>query len=136
MKVLFVEDNPVTTHSISKILENKGYEVFCAKDLESAEKIINDEEGFTHLLCDYDLQGENGLYAAKAFHERFPDAGILIFTGHKEFLRNQDVIDFYAANTFARYLRVEYKPIEQNQLFSWFNEVNKKRKLQGAGEDN
>ena len=125
-RVLFVEDSIETSNAITKLLEIKGYEVVKAMTLEEAKKTIKNEDGFTHLLCDYDLKGENGLEAAGDFNEKFPRSEILIFTGYKDFLRKQDVLDYYATHVFARNLKIEYKPVEQNQLFQWFNEANKK----------
>ena len=127
MKILFVEDNPVTSKAISKLLKNKGHRVISAMTLEDALEAINKEKRFTHLICDYDLYGESGLEAVAAFKEKFPNGSVMIFTGQRDFLNQPEVAEFMSENFYARDMKIEYKPIEQDQFFSWFNELERAR---------
>ena len=124
-KVLFVEDNEVTSVSLSKLFKNRGYDVTTAAPVAEAEEAIRVERQFTHMVCDYNLQGENGLVATASFHEKFPAAPILIFTGHEDFLKKPEVMEFFSQNSFVRNVKVLYTPVEQNQIYAWFNEANR-----------
>lgn len=121
MKILFVEDNPVTSRSISKLLENKGYKVICARTLDDALETIASEKRFTHLVCDYDLDGESGLEAVTAFYKKFSNTNIMIFTGHQDFTNIPEVQEFFSSNFNFKGIKIQYKPMEQNEFFQWFN---------------
>ena len=121
LRVLFVEDNPVTQASMTKALKNRGYALRSATDLASALSFLNKGEIFSHLICDYDLAGENGLVVAKKFNELFPKAPISIFTGHESFLQRADVNQFLSENPLSRALHIIYKPIDQEQIFGWLS---------------
>lgn len=122
LSILFVEDNPVTSASLTKAFERRGYSVTHTMNLEQSLKAIEESDHFDYLLCDYDLNGENGLIAAKAFADKFSDSAFAMFTGYEDFLRRKEVQEFLGKSSFARHLDVLYKPIDRNLIFQWLVE--------------
>ncbi|MCK9373966.1 MAG: response regulator transcription factor [Sulfuricurvum sp.] len=64
-KLLFLEDDPNLSESVSEYLEEQGFEVICVYDASSAEDLLY-EEKFDLLLLDVNVPGGDGFSLLKA----------------------------------------------------------------------
>lgn len=64
-KLLFLEDDPNLSESVSEYLEEQGYEVVCVYDASSAEDILF-EQKFDLLLLDVNVPGGDGFSLLKS----------------------------------------------------------------------
>ncbi len=74
MKVMIVEDEPITRMLISKSLEQWGYEVIICEDAEQAVSLLDKNKEVYIVLTDWSLPKMSGLALAeqlKRTHERF-----------------------------------------------------------------
>ncbi len=59
-RVLVVDDDPYVRKSLSRLLEQQGYDTACASDAADARRLLEDE-AFELLLCDVRMPRESGL---------------------------------------------------------------------------
>lgn len=67
-RLLFLEDDPNLSESVSEYLEEQGYEVICAYDIPTAEDLVY-EQTFDLLLLDVNVPGGDGFSFLKASRE-------------------------------------------------------------------
>ncbi len=74
MKVLIVEDEPVTRHLLTKTLENRGHEVSAVGRAEDCVLMLH-ETPFSIVFLDIGLPGMNGLELGRYIRRQLPDGG-------------------------------------------------------------
>jgi LmbE family N-acetylglucosaminyl deacetylase/CheY-like chemotaxis protein len=90
--VLVVEDDAVHGALVRRALAGAGADVRIAADVASAMAIIDGEHALDGLICDIGLPDVSGIWVAEAARARFPDAAIVMLTGHKSFDRAVEAI--------------------------------------------
>jgi two-component system nitrogen regulation response regulator NtrX len=79
--ILIVDDEPAILNSLSKILEDEGYQVVVAKSGHEALKVISNEVPALVIL-DIMMPEMDGLETLKRAHEQAPQLQILMMSGH------------------------------------------------------
>jgi two-component system nitrogen regulation response regulator NtrX len=79
--ILIVDDEPAILNSLSKILEDEGYQVTVAKSGYDALKSISTEQPDLVLL-DIMMPELNGLETLKRAREQFPKLQVMMMSGH------------------------------------------------------
>lgn len=90
MNILIVEDNKYQLENLKKmVLEGLGDEssqIYCASDVQTAKKILEDDE-IHFFMLDVTLGYDSGLSLADEIraNEKYSDAFIAIISAHKKF---------------------------------------------------
>lgn len=78
-RILIVEDEAVTRHTLKSVFEAEGYQVFEAQDGIEMHKILNEQD--IHLvIMDINLPGKNGLMLARELREN-NNIALMFLTG-------------------------------------------------------
>lgn len=78
-KILIVEDEAVTRHTLKSVFEAEGYDVFQATDGNEMHTILEQQD--IHLvIMDINLPGKNGLMLARELREN-TDVALIFLTG-------------------------------------------------------
>ena len=80
MKLLIVDDDAPLRGRLARVMERRGFTVFDADGVESANHIIN-QEALTHAVLDMKLEDGNGLEIVTSLHEKQPNCRIVMLTG-------------------------------------------------------
>src|ERR1700754_29878 len=82
IRVLHLEDSPMDADIIRRRLleEHPGSDITWAQDREGFEKCLAGDR-FDLILCDYNLQGYDGLAALRCAHELQPGVPVIMVTG-------------------------------------------------------
>lgn len=81
-----MDDEASLTETLGEILRLSGFEVVTASTAERALQEVG-ERGFDALLCDLNLNGDDGLTVIRAMARQQPRAAILVISGYGEKLR-------------------------------------------------
>ena len=80
-KVLVVDDDPVISHSFTRVLAGKGYVVVSAENgAEALKKIANEE--YDAVFTDIRMPGEDGIEVARQVRAQRPWMPVVIITGY------------------------------------------------------
>ncbi|MCC5855714.1 MAG: two-component system response regulator ArcA [Idiomarina sp.] len=79
VKLLIVEDEVVTRHTLSRLFQQEGYEVFDAADGRQMEHIMAQQE-IDIIIMDVNLPGQSGLELAESLREQ-KNIGLVFLTG-------------------------------------------------------
>ena len=80
-KVLVVDDDPVVSKSIDRVLARKGYLVVSAENgLEALNKVA--QEDYDAVFTDIKMPGMDGIEVAERMHAKRPWTPVLIITGY------------------------------------------------------
>src|SRR5271166_3739892 len=80
-KVLVVDDDPVVSKSIDRVLTRKGYIVVSAENgLEALNKVAHDE--YDAVFTDIKMPGMDGIEVAQQMRAKRPWTPVLIITGY------------------------------------------------------
>lgn len=74
-KILVIDDDALVLKSIKQILERSNYEVFCAKNGNEAENIL-DKANLNLIISDIRMPKEDGISVIKRLKERLTSKGI------------------------------------------------------------
>lgn len=77
--ILIVDDNPQIGRTLSSILREEGYGIFCAETVVEAKRKIA-EKFYNIVLTDLKLEDGSGLDILKAVKAPHPDTFVIIFT--------------------------------------------------------
>lgn len=108
MKVLIVDDENLLRNSLSRYLENHGFETGVAENLKVAKELLIKEEPEV-ILLDVNLPDGNGLEFLEWAKNLYPDILFIIITGHG---RIKDAITAIKSGAFD-YLE---KPLEMEEV--------------------
>lgn len=90
-RILLVEDNDSLRDLTAKRLTQLGYEVQVATSGREALSLFDGEPDFDLLLSDVMMpDGVDGVELAGRFHERWPNAAILLMSGYADALAGRD----------------------------------------------
>lgn len=78
-KILIVEDEAVTRHTLKSVFEAEGYDVFQASDGNEMHRILA-ENNIHLIMMDINLPGKNGLMLARELREN-TNIGLMFLTG-------------------------------------------------------
>ena len=87
MKILLIDDEIVALNALKKRVDWVKYgftEIFTAQDIADAKEIIN-KENIDMILCDIEMQGENGLSLIEHVKDTHPDICSIMVTCHADF---------------------------------------------------
>ena len=87
MKILLIDDEIVALNALKKRVDWVKYgftEIFTAQDIADAKEIIN-KENIDMILCDIEMQGENGLSLIEYVKDTHPDICSIMVTCHADF---------------------------------------------------
>ena len=111
-RVLLVEDEIVIRQVIEKSFQNAGFEVLSVSDGEQALDVIRQAKvEIDILLSDVVLKGISGKEVCKQFRSVFPDALVVLMSGHGESVLDPQ----FLLEQRAKFLR---KPFKTNDLFA------------------
>ena len=79
--VLVVEDEDVLRELATTVLESRGYQVKCARNLQEALHCL-DHGSFHTVLCDVALPDGHGVTLAEHVRRRLPHAGIIVCSAY------------------------------------------------------
>ncbi len=108
-KILIAEDSITDSKYIESILEDKGYELFFAKDGEEAENLIN-ANNFDLILLDVVMPKKNGFQLCREIkkNERTKHIPVVLITSKKE-----DADKFWGKMQGAdEYITKPFEPID------------------------
>ncbi len=66
--ILVIDPDPMTMTAIAASMHLSGYESYCAQDGEAAIKAAQ-ETSFDLIICDVNIDGENGIELCREIHE-------------------------------------------------------------------
>ena len=108
-RILLVDDEPLLRESLSRDLEQEGYQVTVASDGEEAISKIN-KSGFDLVITDLVMPVVGGLEVVRAAKEKDVQTGIVILTAYGHFSSAVDALRLDADDYLA-------KPYEPEELF-------------------
>ncbi len=89
--VLVVEDEALLLFTIADDLRDAGFRVFEATNAPAAVKLLDTLGSIDALFTDIDMPGGmNGLELAQLVRSRFPEAGVVVTSGHVQ-LKDADL---------------------------------------------
>ena len=80
LRVLVVDDEPVSRGVLESYLASEGHSVVTANDAEQALGCFADKE-FDLLITDYAMPGMNGVQLAAALREKYTGHSVILSTG-------------------------------------------------------
>lgn len=80
-KILVLDDEKIVLDSVSRILEEEGYQVVGCQNASDALETLK-QGGFDILITDLKMPGMDGLQAMGKVHEIDPDLSIIMFTAY------------------------------------------------------
>ena len=82
-RVVYVDDEPVVSFMVNKLLLRAGYRVTCLSDArEAMAQLQRDPFGLDVLVTDYRMPGHSGLELIQAVRRLRPDLPTLLISGH------------------------------------------------------
>ncbi len=82
-RVVYVDDEPVVSFMVNKLLQRAGYQVTCLSDAREAMAQLQREPfGLDVLVTDYRMPGHSGLELIQAIRRLRPDLPTLLISGH------------------------------------------------------
>ena len=104
--ILLVDDDPDILIIFKKILEEEGYTVYTAKNIEKAKAIVKEHE-VQLVIMDYFLQGINGVQIAEALKKIDEKLQIIFLTGYTPVLDAVDGLGFDVYKVFLKPITIE-----------------------------
>jgi len=84
-KVLIVDDNEVFSHSVERHLKREGFEVFVARDGNSAKTMVlaaeSDGYPFDLVVVEFFMPNMQGVDLVHWLHQHFPALSVLMVSG-------------------------------------------------------
>ncbi len=117
--ILVVDDEPALLTLLSEMLQQKGYQIFCAKDGEEALKIL-EASNVNLMLSDIVMPNMDGFKLATIVQEKYPSVIIQLVSGFSDEINSDSVDENLKKNLLT-------KPLTQQVL------LERVRKLFGAG---
>ena len=89
-KILVVDDSPIVTKIVQRVLTAKGYNVVAAKDGHEALQIFH-EDNFALIILDVNMPGIDGFEVAKQLRlqPELKDVVLVAMTGYGEIVARQ-----------------------------------------------
>jgi PAS domain S-box-containing protein len=82
-RVVYVDDEPVVSFMVNKLLQRAGYQVTCLGDAREAMALLQrDPFGLDVLVTDYRMPGHSGLELIQAVRRLRPDLPTMLISGH------------------------------------------------------
>jgi response regulator RpfG family c-di-GMP phosphodiesterase len=103
--ILVVDDDLQIRIFMKDLLESFRYNCIVASDAEEALAAF-DGRGFDLVLCDIDLEGDNGMELARNLRNRYPDTAIIMVTGIDDSGLAETALDFGAYGYMVKPVRV------------------------------
>jgi CheY-like chemotaxis protein len=79
--ILVMDDERIVHESVQRILEEEGYRVDSAYQVDQALEMLR-RESYDLLLSDYMMPDRNGMDAVRAVAQDHPNTGVVVFTGY------------------------------------------------------
>ena len=105
-KVLVVDDDPVVSKSIDRVLSGKGYAVISAANGEEALERLARED-YDVVYTDIRMPGMSGIEVARRIRETRPWLPVVIVTGYATEANEMEAIDMGAAGFLRKPLSPE-----------------------------
>ena len=116
-RILVVDDEHLLVDIYKKQLEKKGYLVTTATDSGDALNIFREQpDGFDLLITDLAMPGLNGFELSHAVHQTRPDMPIIMCSGHRDLVSQED-IQVFGIKKFIS------KPLVREDLFAAVREI-------------
>jgi two-component system response regulator RegA len=110
---LLVDDDPVFTDTLSRVLERRGLHTYSANDGQAALNYCTNNS-IDRVILDLKLAEESGLSILTAIKEKAPSAEVLILTGYSSILTAVEAIKLGAINYLC-------KPASADQILAGFD---------------
>lgn len=138
--ILIVDDSSVVRLMMSSLLEPQGYTIVQAKNVDEAQKILNDKRNIDLILLDLEMHGIGGKEFLEMLKsdEKFLDTPVLVVSSHSEINIIRDIYKLGAAEFFKKpfapeefLLKVQHHInhkealIKQEQLHNSYKEFKK-----------
>ena len=113
MNYLLIDDDPVFTDTLSRVLERRGYQTYSANDGQAALNFCSSKD-INRVILDLKLAEESGLSILTAIKELAPRAEVLILTGYSSISTAVEAIKLGAINYLC-------KPASVDQILAGFD---------------
>lgn len=114
-RLLIVDDDDALRLSLTRALQNRGFEVFSAMDYHSATAWIQQEE-FDAALVDLKLPDRSGLHVIQSLRQHDAELPIVMLTGYSSVATAVEAIKLGAMHYLA-------KPASLDEILSAFEQV-------------
>lgn len=92
--VLFVDDDMAIVNVTSRVMQRNGYKVTACSDGEKAlTSFLDDIDDFDIVVTDMTMPRLCGRELASRIHEKRPDLPIILCTGHRENIKDEEFLD-------------------------------------------
>ncbi|ENC2563520.1 TMAO reductase system sensor histidine kinase/response regulator TorS [Escherichia albertii] len=82
LRLLLIEDNPLTQRITLEMLTTSGAQVATAENAAQAIEALQNSESFTAALVDFDLPDIDGITLARQLTEKYPSLVLIGFSAH------------------------------------------------------
>lgn len=82
LRLLLIEDNPLTQRITLEMLTTSGAQVATAENAAQAIETLQNSESFTAALVDFDLPDIDGITLARQLTEKYPSLVLIGFSAH------------------------------------------------------
>ncbi len=110
--LLIVDDDIVFCDVLTKAMKKRGFNVFCAHDIENALEYA-EESTPEYAIIDLKLSSESGLTLVKKLKKLDPGTRIVMLTGYASIATAVEAIKLGATHYLA-------KPVDANEIMSAF----------------
>ncbi len=123
MKILVVDDNAYILELVKHFLKGGDYVVECASNVASAIGILDTQKGFSLVITDIIMPGEDGTKLARYVKENYGSIPVLAITGGVENAVEdfKNYADMFADETLA-------KPFKPDELIGAIERLTKSQK--------
>jgi len=106
LQALIIDDEPLVSNFIAKILTTEGWIVSKAKNAEQAFEMLS-EQKWSLVFCDVILDGVDGYAVLRRFSEKQAEARFVLMTGHGSAAGALDAIAFGAYDYLVKPFAVD-----------------------------
>lgn len=104
-EVLVIDDDKQIQLYLEEVFTSNGYLTAVASNCQEAE-LAFEKSGFDLVMCDINLQGEDGLNLAKSIIDHHPETALIMITGMDDSELAEAALDFGAYGYMIKPLRV------------------------------
>ena len=120
-RLLIVDDEVIVRNTLSKILTDTGYDVFCVEDGQTALDIIK-EDSFDLILLDLKLDGMDGMKMLELLRATDKDIPVILISGY---LTIENIEEASKYRIFS-YIRKPFKIVDLREKIRRAFQVGKK----------
>ncbi len=105
-RIILIDDEIIVGKTLSKVLYEEGYEVFCVTDGETAIDVINDDD-FDLILLDLKLSGIDGIETLKAIRDKNSNIPVILVSGYLSIERVEEASKYGIFSYIRKPFKIE-----------------------------